>query len=57
MCRQAQLVSRSNSIKNSMAQLQISARNSFEINLLVSSDPQSVTLSESDLNKIKVRFG
>jgi hypothetical protein len=40
-----------------MAQLQISARNSFEINLLVSSDPQSVTLSESDLNKIKVRFG
>ncbi|EFX88486.1 hypothetical protein DAPPUDRAFT_310665 [Daphnia pulex] len=31
----------------------MSARNSFEINLLVSSDPQSVTFSESDLNKIK----
>jgi len=41
------------SIKNSMAQLEMSARNSFEMDLLVN-DPQSVSLSESDLNKIKV---
>lgn len=44
------------SIKNSMAQLEMSARNPFEMDLLVS-DPQSVSLSKSDLNKIKVCFG
>ncbi|XP_046648070.1 protein regulator of cytokinesis 1-like isoform X1 [Daphnia pulicaria] len=50
--RQGQFVSMRDSIKNSMAQLEMSARNPFEMDLLVS-DPQSVSLSESDLNKIK----
>ena len=43
------------SIKNSMAQLEISARSSFEMDVLVS-DPQTVNLSETELGKIKVCF-
>lgn len=55
MCRQGQFVSMRDSIKDSMAQLEMSARSSFEMDLLVS-DPQSVSLAETDLSKIKVRF-
>lgn len=40
---------------NSMVQLEISARSSFELEVLLS-DPQSVSLSETYLAEIKVCF-
>ncbi|XP_032795248.2 protein regulator of cytokinesis 1 isoform X1 [Daphnia magna] len=50
--RQVQFVTLRDSIKNSMAELEMSARSSFEMDLLVS-DPQSISLSDADMNKIK----
>ncbi|KAI9562019.1 hypothetical protein GHT06_012984 [Daphnia sinensis] len=50
--RQGQFVTMRDSIKNSMAELEMSARSSFEMDLLVN-DPQSISLSDADMNKIK----
>lgn len=36
-----------------MAELELSARSSFEMDLLVS-DPQIISLSDAEMNKIKV---
>lgn len=51
--RQGEYVTLRDSIRSSMQQLEMSARSSFEVELFVS-DPQSVSLSDDDMAKIKV---
>jgi hypothetical protein len=53
LCRQEKYVTLRDAIRDAMQNLELSARSSFEVELFIS-EPQTVTLTDDDMERIKV---